>query len=302
MLDAVQALKEVLGKNSLPSSPYLPEHFQTFRPQKGREKVAFVDGGQAEVLQASSFCLSFLRCTTVIFQENRRLSSEFWEFFALIFLKEQEKKNVYEVHLFPVRNSLPFSSSLLTFSGEDDSLREGWQNPSWEKIAAAVRRLGELAIARACLVEVVVVDGVLEQTFRAEGPYLSKSDRMVSLAKTSSLFSVSHNPVRVFQQGPEGCWVFPYDEKNSWVKLHPQAQQAWRFMGNRDVLPLLAEGSKDASFLGYPYGLVVADQLARVSQQEKALLRMRILAREASWLEPHLATQNSHEILDRMKY
>jgi hypothetical protein len=59
--------------------------------------------------------------------------------------------------------------------------------------------------------------------------------------------------------------------------------------------------SSDALFLGYPYGLIAVDKLARVSNEEKRSMTMNILLRaENKDILEYLSTTNAHDILDRL--
>ena len=90
-------------------------------------------------------------------------------------------------------------------------------------------------------------------------------------------------------------------EKTSFVKLHPQAKHVFRFEGDEEILPLLIYNSNDALFLGYPYGLILIDKIARVSNQEKNSLRMKfLLNKENKEISEYLRTADAHSILDNL--
>jgi hypothetical protein len=101
--------------------------------------------------------------------------------------------------------------------------------------------------------------------------------------------------------GPRGCWSYFVENKTYFVKLHPLSKHVFRFEGDKEVLPELLNHSNDALFLGYPYSLIVADQLARVSNTEKQALRMNFLLRaENQEILEYLNTTNAHDILDSL--
>jgi hypothetical protein len=63
----------------------------------------------------------------------------------------------------------------------------------------------------------------------------------------------------------------------------------------------LLANSKDISFPGYPYGLIIADRFARVSNNEKAYLRTLFFSKaggKTEMLVNETASINSHNILD----
>src|SRR3989344_4755725 len=96
-------------------------------------------------------------------------------------------------------------------------------------------------------------------------------------------------------------WVYPVTKITSFVKLHQRSRHVFRFEGNREVLPFLLPHAADALFLGYPYGLVFADAMARVSNQEQKSLFLRlVLNAENKEIRDYLSTQDAHAILDNL--
>ena len=59
----------------------------------------------------------------------------------------------------------------------------------------------------------------------------------------------------------------------------------------------------DPVFIGYPYGLVEADRIARISNQEKESLKTMFLVKLRNKnIEKYLSSVNAHEILDRISF
>ena len=68
-----------------------------------------------------------------------------------------------------------------------------------------------------------------------------------------------------------------------------------------EICSSLAYNSKDPVFLGYPYGLVEADQFARCQEYEKKFLQTRFLqsSRENfAQIRRFINTNNAHDVLD----
>ncbi|MFH1440060.1 MAG: DNA double-strand break repair nuclease NurA [Candidatus Woesearchaeota archaeon] len=99
------------------------------------------------------------------------------------------------------------------------------------------------------------------------------------------------------------------------VKLNASSEYIFRFEINKDqfnfsnikdieeVFTLLTKNSNDYSFPGYPYGLVKADQMARISNQEKDFLRSKILfsmknKKDFDNMKQCLNALNAHDVLD----
>ena len=128
-------------------------------------------------------------------------------------------------------------------------------------------------------------------------------DNVSALAKSSSLFTTSGNsPVILLNKiGLSNCWSYFLTDKTYFVKLNQKAKHVFRFEGNKEVLPYLINNSNDALFLGYPYGLIFVDKIARISNSEKNSLKMNFLLRKDNQeIAEYLNTSNAHEILDNI--
>ena len=91
------------------------------------------------------------------------------------------------------------------------------------------------------------------------------------------------------------------ENKTHFVKLHPQARHIFRFEGDTATIPHLVSQSSDSLFLGYPYGLIRADKMARVSNEEKKNLILNFMLRQENReIAEYLQATNAHDILDRM--
>ena len=79
------------------------------------------------------------------------------------------------------------------------------------------------------------------------------------------------------------------------------AEKSLNFEKLNDILSLLEDNSRDYSFPGYPYGLVKADQIARVSNHEKEYLRSKIMFSlgDDRQIAQCLKAMDAHDVLDR---
>ncbi|MEK6950591.1 MAG: DNA double-strand break repair nuclease NurA [Nanoarchaeota archaeon] len=300
--------------------PVDPQNFQLIRPPPAflpftlPPTLAFLDGGQAEILNDGNFCLSFIRVAAQLFQGEKKKELIKNEFYLFTRAAWKEKELFYESSLFPLHPEKLMKKALmeeplmkeadLTLSSYDSSLKIGKERAPPARVASLARRFAELALAAQVKADFILLDGTLEGTFTNEETYLSPLPENVSaLAKTSSLFTIAgNNPLLLLNKiAPAGCWSYLLDDKTYFVKIHPQAKHVFRFEGNKEVLPFLVEQSKDAVFLGYPYGLIFVDKLARVSNAERDALRMNFLLRkENKEILDYLNSTNAHEILDRL--
>ncbi|MDP3990604.1 MAG: hypothetical protein Q8Q01_05365 [archaeon] len=262
------------------------------------QKITFIDGGNAEILSSGNFCLSFIRIAAVTFPEKSIEKHEFY-----LFTKAEWKNDdlYYSSKIFPLTEKLVDEEDLY-ISSNDNSIKTGNERASITKIASMARRFAEIKLASKY--STVLLDGILESTYKNEEKYLAQLTNLAgALAKSSSLFTTSGNsPVVLLNKlGPENCWKYKINDKTSFVKLHSQAKHVFRFEGNEEILPSLINNSNDALFLGYPYGLILVDRIARVSNQEKKSLMMKfLLNKENKEISEYLRTADAHSILDNL--
>ncbi|MDP3639653.1 MAG: DNA double-strand break repair nuclease NurA, partial [Nanoarchaeota archaeon] len=168
--------------------PLRPEQFTLLAPPASQKTIAFVDGGQAEILSAGNFCLSFLRVATVVFagQEKKRpLLSEFYLFTRSIF---HENEIWYESKIFPLDASPLLTSEQLFISSRNPLLAVGKERAAITGVSSLARRFAELMLAQkvAADADVVILDGTLEATYPREEALLQQLGSSVcALAKTS---------------------------------------------------------------------------------------------------------------------
>lgn len=275
-------------------------HFKQIAPSSNKS-IAFIDGGQAEIISAGNFCLSFIRVLGLVFLNNQKIETVKKEFYLFTFAKWRNQDLIYESRIFGDRL---IAEADLLFSSTDATLRTGIERAPISKIANVARRFAELSLARQIQADYSVLDGTLDPTYRQEEKYLSLLPaHTAALAKTSNLFTTSGNsPVILLNTlGQIGTWSYFIDGKSYFVKLNGKAKHVFRFEGPAEILPYLIPNCADALFLGYPYGLIMADKLARVSNQEQQALAANFLLRkENAVIRDYLSAVNAHEILDRL--
>ena len=278
------------------------ENFTPLTTNSGKT-IAFIDGGQAEILTAGNFCLSFIRVAAQIFENNKKLETYKNEFYLFTRAEWRNNDLFYKSTIYPLTEKI-ISEEDLSISSMDNSIRSGQERASITKIINLARRFAELSLAKQISSDFIVLDGSLEATFNNEDKYLRELGTHVgAVAKSSCLFTtLGNSPVVLLHKiGPSGCWSYQVDQLTCFVKLHPQSKHVFRFEGNKDILPYLLGNSTDALFLGYPYGLLHVDRIARVSNEEKKSLMMQFMLKEENKeIIDYLKTSNAHDILDRI--
>jgi len=189
--------------------------------------------------------------------------------------------------------------------------------------------------------DIAVRDGTLQTAVRHEAEVASRAFSaaaengaiLTALAKTSQLLTSSGVSLLAAVEELSrrtglggGRWFYHPLVKNDHpehraeiyaCRLHPQARNVFRLEILRDqaqgmsaqqvadLMGELAANSRDLSFPGYPFGLVVADETARVRRGEKEALAAMLssaLAEKGWWkaVQRHLSATDAHDILDEI--
>lgn len=296
------------------------DNFNTLSPETidSPKTITYIDGGQAEIFSTGNFSLSFIRVAGIKFKGKKKLDFVKEEFYLLTYTRFEDNDLVYVSKIFPNNSQLNLiTEQELTISSQDSTIRDGLERASISKVTNMARRFTELKLAKHLAEknysDYILLDGTLDCTFKGEDKILLTLPRNVcSLAKSSSLFTLQgNNPNLLLSKlGPDNSnWSYFLECNNSkgivtntyFVKLHLKAKHVFRFEGNKEILPHLIENSQDALFLGYPYGLIFADKLARVSNNEKNSLKAKfMLNRDNKEILNYLTNTNAHDILDNI--
>jgi len=281
------------------TSEVIKDDFKKILKSGTKRKIAFIDGGNAEIISSPQLSVQLIRVYGCVFFEKKKISTKKAEFYALLNSKEgKTKAEIFESDISSNQSSDLFSNFF------DKTIII---DADFEKTADIIRRCAELSFAASFQEDdtIVVIDGSLEKKFAEEEKYLEKlkSKNVAALAKTSKIMTEKGNSLifAVSANSPKGKWYYPVEDKMFIVKLHEKSKYAFRFEGSENVLEFLAENSTDPVFLGYPYGLIDADRFARVSNNEKMLLRTKIKAKLGkNWRNVEISenTINAHSILD----
>ena len=311
------------------------DNFHPIKKTTNNAKIAFIDGGNLEVLKAADFSLNFMRVYYSVHQNNRKVTSKKEEFYALIYADNKDGEICYKTKLFSENKEVLPSEEDLAFDSFDSSLRSGQSRINISRIAGVVRRFSELKIASRVaegmeIGDMLVLDGSLQSTITNENKYLEelfkkgleKNILVTALSKSCTL--MTDNGISLITVlntiCPEAEWYYhPVAEIESlehkaemfFVRFHERSRHIFRFeiykeqkSGIGEALSLLKENSNDPIFLGYPYGLVEADKFARVSNKELEYLKTMLALKlgDAGKLDKHLNVRNAHDILDKISY
>ena len=288
--------------------------FYSIADKKGG-KIAFVDGGNAEILGGANFSLQLVRIYYVIFENNKRIKQNKTEFYLLVTAKAKEDKIVYETEAFNTYLRIDKE-----FDAFDKELSEPGHKAEPAKIAESARKISELKIAADIVNELsagdlIIRDGDLTEGTEAEKKQIEalkqksaeKNVIVAGVSKTTSILTDSGNSASAVLNkiGPDCAWYYPVTNNIGFVRLHKNSNYVFRldfFIADKlaELLGALKDNSKDACFLGYPYGLIDADRFARVTTKEKEKLKLMLMSKGGDNFRAHLASINAHEILNKV--
>ena len=233
----------------------------------GRDQtLAFIDGGNQELIGAPNFSIQLNRIYFNLFKGNKRIIQDTiphaMAFYSATFSRLHEGSIFYDTTLFPTQEEwsghLP-SEADLSFNSMDRTVIVGTQRADIQRVGSIARRFAEWNYARFVAEQVLdkndilVTDGTLQTAFKNEDSYFQKLEQssidhgviLAGLAKTSALFtstglSLIGSILKLAQQCELGNCKWGYypvaDGLNpehgvriSAVKLHEQSNHVFRF-------------------------------------------------------------------------
>ena len=313
------------------------QKFKELIPTISDKKLAFIDGGNTSLFESAQLSLDLIRVAAVVHDKGKYTSKVKLEVYALHTLEERESGLFFSTKLFfgdhtveefpELVEALKSLEKKLHFSTTDPLLAVGGKRASISIMSSVVRRFFELIVADFLVdfADFVVLDGSLECTYPYEDQLMDilrnhAKGKLVGVAKTSHLLTKKGNAVgNVLQSlAPFDIWVYAplaladrlaHTACISFVKFHAKSQYVFRFETlSEDVLSvasLLAFGTNDPVFYGYPYGLIKVDALARVSNQEKEYYTTKFFVaagKDAETLRGLMCSTNAHSVLDTISY
>lgn len=303
------------------------KNFHEIEKSPSEKRMAFVDGGNLEIISSANFSLNLIRIAYIIYSKNSKQRIK-RDIFAFIKSESENDEIHFKATFFP---SNKFND--LSFSSYDNTIMKGTNRAEIANVANVIRRFLELRIAKDVsdnkLADAVILDGNLQCTFTNENSYMEElrdscaKNKIIlaALSKTSSIFTDNgdllnifldrisimkewyYNPIVTIENPSHRAEMFI-------VKLNSKSRHIFRFeiidtqkeMAN-EIIANLQTNSIDPIFLGYPYGLVEADRLARVNNNEKESLKTMFLAKLGSKnVERYMNSLNAHKILDKISF
>ena len=307
------------------------KNFHGLNPSMNNKKIAFIDGGNAEIIGSGSFSLSLIRVCYAIYQNNKKILTKKLEFFCFTHAVNKNNEIYYAASFFNINGSMDLGE--ISFTSFDPTLMHGMNRAAINNVPSAIRRFAELKLAKLAssnkLADIIVLDGSLQGTLTNENKYLNElydsctenNVILTALSKTTSLFtdngnllsavlgSIAKLPIWFYYPVAE---ISNHNHKAEmfFVKFHSKSRHVFRLeifniqrLNAEESINELASNCIDPVFIGYPYGLVEADRVARVSNQEREMIKTMILVKLRNKnVEKYLNASNAHEILDKISF
>ncbi len=285
--------------------------FKLLERRMSEREMIYIDGGNTEIITSPEISVQIIRTAATIFKQNTKQEIIKKEFYCIC------NDNISE--LIPLNKDK--TSFIIKFKEKLNTSKQG----------EITRRILELELAKEITNNTkdgatIVLDGSLEITSETEKDYMNQLIKEVknkdillsSLIKTDRTLEDKKSIIAILQNHPntpKKPWMLKYEQSNSttitktYVKLNNKSQHIFRFetlneqTKNLDIskiIGLLISNSEDPIFPGYPYGLILADQFARVTNEEKDYFRLKLLTilNQNPKIKALESALNAHEMLD----
>lgn len=296
ILEIRKRAKDIGSYADLPGRPVKldKDNFHNITGPESEAKVVFIDGGNNEIASSADFSLHFVRVYASIYRKNKRISAKKFEFFCLAVGKV--------VKTYPVNGFNPGSIEMKDAAYSADDVMKQAEIEVGRKICSKLHKG-----------DIIVRDGDLQDCERLINAADQKGVVLCGLAKTTRLVTdTGYSLVAALNRiSPSGEWIYyplAESQNTSVVKLNRHSRHSFKLETNKmeelaRITGMLKENSRDAVFLGYPYGLIEADRFARVSDAETKILRIKFensAGRNWKEIENSIHSIDAHHILDNI--
>lgn len=288
--------------------------------------LAAVDGGNAEILSTPGISVHVIRVAGVVFKGKEKIKTNTKEGIFVISAETKSgrisyKCKSYSEHSFNFPSLFP--QSIDTLDGHRLSLDSG-------SIANMLRKNMEISLAIDLCSEFpgssIVLDGSIEAKTKDELELISglmaeatrHMNKIGFLSKTCTMLTSNGHSLSsaLLELGPKASWFYypafkpgRNQGKVLFVRLHSKSEYVFHLGLGNDVdaaefVLQLSLQSSDPVFFGYPYCLIYADKIARISNEEKEYYKSILLSRVSGKkkLRYLMSSIDAHSILDRISF
>ena len=147
------------------------------------KSIAFVDGGNLEIIKTPALSLFFNRIYYCIYKKNKRVDKKRIEFYSLITSDEKNISSTCYPKIIKDYSFDPFDKDLIT----------SHRRLSVSKVGNFIRRLAELKTSLEINSDFVVLDGSLDYVHKYEKEIINDFNNIAGLSKTISLITKNEN-------------------------------------------------------------------------------------------------------------
>lgn len=210
-----------LGEPKFADKRYCPhtlstENFFPLPKRKNSGKIAFIDGGSAEIISAPNFAIGLNRVYFCLFHRDQRIEPVNMpskiDFFTICFSEMSNNEIIYKTEIIPLMNVwkrfLPDKEDL-EFNSFDKTLMTGFQRIKINRILDVTRAFAEWRFSKHIIdfelekSDIIVRDGTLQTIVTNEAKYskeaydsaIKKGAYLTAISKTSTLFTTTGQPL-----------------------------------------------------------------------------------------------------------
>jgi len=246
----------------------------------------YIDSGYNSVFDSAELKVLFFKVVSVCIEGKNTKSVSIDKYFLFlgddIELFKVVSYSGYNFDLSPVSLDLDFDSELAKINEIDLELKK---DMSVSMIIDMIRRYLELT---KCL-GFAILDGSLDCRYAFENQLVSNA--YIGFSKKSNFNKLLNK--RGYIKLKENSVV---------AKLFDDAEHCFRidYQGDINVVLSVLVDQSDNIFRGYPYGLILADKFAKVSEKEKEMLNMIMFlhSHDKQKFQSLLSQSNAHGIID----
>ena len=244
--------------------PFSPASFIPIKDAEPSIRIAFVDGGNQEILGAPNFSAQINRVYFNIFKGRNRIASNSMpsrvEFYSATMSDYRQEEIFYDTKVFPLKvefEGLIPEDGHLSFSSLDKTFTLGNQRADISHVASVARRFAEWEFAKHVIEnelekgDLIVHDGSLQTSLTNEQTYMARTLKaamekgviFAGISKTSTLFTTTGLSLLGAVQklaedyGVKGPWFLPIAKVANLqhsafiyvVKLHENANYVFRY-------------------------------------------------------------------------
>jgi len=251
--------------------------------------LRWIDGGSATIISTPARCVAIIRVVAVQTNALERTHIDGWTYLVSI----TSTAATFIVRCQPVGVDHKEIASVLTREIEKATLPE---DTTPESLVDPLRVLAERSVG----------NGVIDGSSRLLHPLLAEVAKRPAIAKTSELLTNNGRPLAsaLQERAPSGVWYARVGPLVL-VRLHPHASHIFIVeSANDELLSALMAWSADVTFYGYPYPLILADQLARITNQERDMWRATLACDPVygMMLAKELRSTDAHDVLEHILY